>query len=203
MLLKNKLSQFKLILGSQSPRRQLLMRELGLIYNVLLPEEFDESYPSNLLTKEIPIFLSEKKANYFANLENDTILITADTIVDFQGKVLGKPTNRENAIEMISLLSGNQHIVYTGVTFKNRSNMHSFLSESKVYFRKLYYEEIVYYVDHFKPFDKAGAYGAQDWIGLVGIEKIEGSYFNVMGLPVHQLYVELNHFLDKIFLNVE
>jgi len=200
VILNQLLEGKKVILASQSPRRQHLLRELGIPFEVRLNGDDNESYPESLTFNEIPVFLAKKKAKPFENsLSNNEILITSDTIVWCNGKVLGKPVDREDAINILKELSNNKHIVVTGVSIIHRGKEHSFAASTDVYFRELSLEEITYYVDKFKPFDKAGAYGVQEWIGYVGVERIDGSYFNVMGLPVQKLYVELLNFLQNIY----
>jgi septum formation protein len=199
MLLHDKLKGYKLILASQSPRRQFLLGELGFNFEVRLNGNTDETYPNNLQFNTIPVFLAQKKAKPFiADLATNEILITSDTIVWCNQQVIGKPANREEAISFLQTLSGNMHLVITGVCLSSVLKSTTFSIETEVYFRKLEEAEIEFYVDTFKPYDKAGAYGVQEWIGYVGVERINGSYFNVMGLPVQRLYVELNKFLDEI-----
>ncbi|MDR0814394.1 MAG: Maf family nucleotide pyrophosphatase [Bacteroidales bacterium] len=191
--------QIPLILASKSPRRIELMREAGFAFDVVDAGVADETYPSDLQAAEIPLYLSRLKADAYLNhhqLQGNTVLITADTIVWQQNKVLGKPEDRQDAIKMLNDLSGSVHQVFTAVCLTSTAQQRSFYSESKVWFRHLSEDEMVYYTDNFRPYDKAGAYGIQEWIGLVGIEKIEGSYFNVVGLPVHQLYSELLHYVQ-------
>ena len=156
----------------------------------------DEDYSAHLKREEIAIYLCEKKAKAFSENEinENEIVITADTIVCLGDKVLNKPGNREHAIEMLSMLSNNEHQVITGVCLRNKAKMQSFYVISDVYFRHLTRNEIVFYVENYKPFDKAGAYGIQEWIGYIGIEKIKGSYYNVVGLPTARLYEELKVF---------
>ena len=147
--------------------------------------------------EEIPLFLARLKANAFLqiiNIPDTTIVVTADTIVWINNRSLGKPADKKEAIDMLAMLSGNMHQVYTGVCLTTNQKQHAFFDESRVYFKKLTLDEITFYVDHFKPFDKAGAYGIQEWIGLIGIEKIEGSYHNIVGLPIQKLYAELGVF---------
>lgn len=199
MLLHEKLKGYKLILASQSPRRQFLLGELGFTFEVRLNGNTDETYPNNLQFNTIPVFLAQKKAKPFiADLATNEILITSDTIVWCNQQVIGKPANREEAISFLQTLSGDMHLVITGVCLSSVLKSTTFSVETEVYFRKLEEAEIEFYVDTFKPYDKAGAYGVQEWIGYVGVERINGSYFNVMGLPVQRLYVELNKFLDEI-----
>jgi len=181
-----------LLLASQSPRRRALLKELGFPVRIVQPPNVDEVFPGHLKAGEIPVYLSQLKANaYTEPIPDDCILVTADTIVWLNNEVIGKPADRNDAIAMLKKLSGNQHQVYTGVCLKYKNVCHRFYDETNVYFRKLSNEEITYYVDLCRPFDKAGAYGVQEWIGFVGVERIEGSYFNVMGLPTHLLYSEL------------
>ncbi|MEN8120115.1 MAG: Maf family nucleotide pyrophosphatase [Bacteroidota bacterium] len=190
-----KFSNKKIILASQSPRRHNLLKGIGLDFDILTSEETDESFPPEMNTDDVPVYLAKKKAKTFEKfIDDNTILITADTIVSLNGKILNKPTNRSDAENMLNLLSGNSHIVITGVCVKSLHKEKCFSSHTAVYFDDLSKEEIEYYIDKFKPFDKAGAYGIQEWIGYIGIKKIEGSYFNVMGLPVQRLYEELCKF---------
>lgn len=189
-----KLNQFRFILASKSPRRQFLLKELGIPFE-LVTKEVDESFPDHLQKDEIPLFLSRKKADAFErDLDEKTIVITADTIVWINDHVLNKPENAEEASVMLRELSGNRHEVFTGVCLKSSKKEVAFAVRTIVYFRELTAGEINYYISQYKPFDKAGAYGAQEFIGYIGVEKIEGSYFNVMGLPVKELYEELVKF---------
>lgn len=192
-ILYNKLQGKKLILASGSPRRQELLKGLDIPFTIQT-KEVEEVFPTNLKAGAITEYLAELKAAAFENLEENTIIITADTIVWMDGKALMKPTDREDAIEIISKLSDTMHEVFTSVCIKSDSKTSVFTAVTKVYFEKLSKEEIVYYVDNYQPYDKAGAYGAQDWIGYIGIKELKGSYFNVMGLPVHSLYQELMQF---------
>lgn len=195
----------KIILASNSPRRKELLSGLGLEYEVRTLPGLDESYPDGLPMEEIPQYISRKKAAAYT-LGDDELLITADTIVWLDGEVLGKPADEAEARQMLRKLSGKTHQVVTGVTIKALSNSpvkgenslpsregwgRSFASVSHVTFAQLSDEEIDYYVTHYRPLDKAGAYGIQEWIGYIGVTSIEGSYFNVMGLPVQRLYTEL------------
>lgn len=185
----------RLILASKSPRRQQLLSGLGFNFEIVT-REVDESFPSYLKAHEIPLYLSKLKAEAFNDLLDDkTIVITADTVVWINDKVLNKPENEEEAYQMLRLLSGNMHEVFTGVTIKSKFKHQSFFCKTNVYFKHLSDEEIWYYIKNYQPFDKAGAYGAQEWIGYIAIEKIEGSYFNVMGLPVKEVYEELRKFV--------
>ena len=185
---------YQIILGSNSPRRQELLKILG--FNFLnKPINADESFPINLLAEEIPLYLAEKKADaYEDDLKDTEILITADTIVWCEGKVFNKPANFVEGKKMLEALSGKMHEVFTGVCLKSGNKQTTFYDVSKVYFKKLKPEEIEYYLINFTPYDKAGGYGVQDWLGYIGIDKIEGSFYNVMGLPVKELYEELIKF---------
>lgn len=188
------LKKIHLILASKSPRRQYLINELGLNFEVCI-KDVDESFPMNLVAQEIPLYLCEKKAKAFdKELSNNTIVITADTIVWIENQVLNKPENYDDAVRMLKLLSGKMHEVFTGVCLKSSNKTKSFYAVTKVYFKELSDQEIEYYITNFSPYDKAGAYGAQEWIGYIAVEKIEGSYFNVMGLPIRELYEELLKF---------
>lgn len=188
------LKKHNLILASKSPRRQYLMKELGLDFEVHT-KEVDESFPENLKAQEIPLYLCQKKADAFdEELTDNTIVITADTIVWIDNQVLNKPENFDDAVRMLKLLSGKRHEVYTGICLRSKRKTKTFYALTSVYFKELSQEEIEYYINNFNPYDKAGAYGAQEWIGYIAVEKIEGSYFNVMGLPVRELYEELLKF---------
>jgi septum formation protein len=190
----NWLPNYNYILASKSPRRQELLKSLGISFEVLI-NDGDENYPDSLTCEQIPVFLAELKASHFTNgIKENDLLITADTIVWFNGEVLGKPVNKEEAIETLQKLSGHEHQVISGVCLTSIHKKKSFYSVSKVRFKKLLLSEIEYYISEFKPFDKAGAYGIQEWIGYVGITHIEGSFYNVMGLPVQQLYTEIQNF---------
>lgn len=193
----------KIILASNSPRRRELLSGLGFEYEVRTIPGLDESYPAGLTMEEIPQYISRKKAAAY-RLEDDELLITADTIVYLDGEVLGKPRNEEEAKQMLRKLSGRTHQVVTGVTLKalpcllpkeqediDEATLYSFSSVSQVTFAQLTETEIDHYVTHYRPMDKAGSYGIQEWIGYIGVTSIEGSYFNVMGLPVQRLYSEM------------
>ena len=189
------LKKYRLILASNSPRRKELLAGLGLDYEVRTLPDVDESYPESLQGGDIPLYISRMKADaYKPMLQPDELMITADTIVWMDGMVLGKPRNKFGAIEMLRQLSGHTHQVFTGVTITTATRQHSFSVGTEVRFANLTDEEIVYYVDTYQPMDKAGAYGVQEWIGYIGVENIQGSYFNVMGLPVQRLYTELKKF---------
>lgn len=183
---------YQIILASNSPRRKELLSGLGLNYEVRTLPGIDESYPDTLQGEEIPVYISSKKASaYLDALKDNELLITADTIVWLDGRVLGKPADEKEACQMLRDLSGKTHQVITGVTLATTTFQKSFASVSQVTFAPLTEEEICYYVNHYHPMDKAGSYGVQEWIGFIGVERIEGSYFNVMGLPVQRLYREL------------
>jgi septum formation protein len=184
-----------IILASRSPRRRYLLKQLGLEFTEI-SAEVDESFPEHLTPDETAIFLAEKKAGHFEELLEDpkNIVITADTLVLINGQILGKPDGRDGALKMLETLSGNMHQVVTGICIRSLEKTCTFTSWTDVYFKKLSGEEINFYLDHYQPYDKAGAYGIQEWIGYIGITRIEGSYFNVMGLPVQRLYEELSCF---------
>jgi len=189
------ISGYNLILASNSPRRNELMNGLGLKYSVKILKDVDESYPEKLKGSEVALYVASKKAEAFRkHLKKNDLVITADTIVCMDDQVFGKPSDREEAIGMLQALSGRSHWVYTGVCLTGSKSQRSFTAATEVFFATLTEEEILWYVEHYKPFDKAGAYGVQEWIGFVGVERISGSYFNVMGLPVHKLYTELKEF---------
>ncbi len=194
MIIDN-LNKYRIILASRSPRRQKLLRQLGIKFDVII-KDYTESYPQNLSGEEIAVYLSREKAKLFKNeISDNEIVITADTIVWCKNKVLGKPAGAEEARQMIRDLSNDTHEVITGVTLLSSSKEKTFSVSTKVTFDRLSDEEINYYVEEFKPYDKAGAYGIQEWIGLAACSKIEGSYFNVVGLPVQRLYKELREFI--------
>ncbi|MBR5958105.1 MAG: septum formation protein Maf [Salinivirgaceae bacterium] len=187
-------NKYKFVLASKSPRRQELLKGIVPEFDIML-RDTAESYPDTLQGAQIVEHLAKLKASAFEDeLADNQLLITADTIVWIDNQVLGKPKNRAVAIEMLRQLSGCKHTVYTGVCLKTTQKERVFSAATDVYFRQLSDDEIAYYVDTYKPFDKAGSYGIQEWIGYVGIERIDGSYFNVMGLPVQRLYQELKKF---------
>ncbi len=189
------LEQYHIILASGSPRRQELLKGLELNFDVNVKKGIKEDYPKNLQGGEIPLHIAKTKAAAYAeDLRENDLLITADTIVWKDGKVMGKPKSEDEAKEMIKFLSGSTHQVYTGVCIKTREKEDAFFVESTVKFAQIPDEEIEHYVSKYKPLDKAGAYGIQEWIGFVGIEHIEGSYFNIMGLPVQKLWQHLKTF---------
>ena len=186
------LEKYKVILASGSPRRRELMAGLGVNYEVRILPDVDESYPDTLQVEEIPLYIAKEKADaYIPMMQPDELIITADTIVWLDGKVLGKPRDREDALQMLRTMSGRTHKVFTGVCITTTDWQRSFTAQTEVRFATLSEDEIIYYVDNFKPMDKAGAYGVQEWIGFIGVENISGSYYNIMGLPVQKLYREL------------
>lgn len=198
MLLHDRLKDFRLILASQSPRRQQLLSDAGLRYELAPRFECDELFPDDMAADDVAGYLSRLKSEaYPAELGEGDILLTADTVVVVDNDILGKPSSREEAIAMIRRMSGREHKVITGVTLRRKSAAKTFSVCSDVVFRALSDEEIAYYVDNYRPMDKAGAYGIQEWIGYVGIERINGSFYNVMGLPVQRVYVELQEFIDS------
>ena len=188
------LPDINIILASKSPRRQDLLSQLGLQFEIRT-KETEEVYPDHLVREEVAVYLAELKARAFeSELQDNDLLITSDTIVCVDDAILNKPKDREEAVRMLQLLSNRTHEVITGVCLMHKGKLNTFFSETAVYFKALETEEIDYYIDTYKPYDKAGAYGIQEWIGFIGIDKIEGSYFNVMGLPVKRLYEELRKY---------
>lgn len=185
----------KLILGSGSPRRKELLGGLDLAFSVDTENNFVEQYPTGLEAQQVPLYLAEGKSQGFhRELAENEVLITADTVVIVDGKVLGKPHSRREAVEMLKALSGRCHEVVTAVVLRSPRKQLAFSDSTKVHFAALSDDAIDYYIDRYKPFDKAGAYGIQEWIGYAGITSIEGSFYNVMGLPVHRIYQELKNF---------
>jgi len=191
-MINKRLEDYHLVLASASPRRQYLLKELGLDFEILTTY-VKEEYPAGLAPMEIATYLADLKAASFdtARMNPKTILIAADTIVVLGDEILGKPANHDEAVIMLKKLSGKKHDVITAVCLKSRKKKKTFHVQSSVYFKELSLEEIEYYIRNFQPFDKAGGYGVQEWIGYIGISKIEGSFFNIMGLPVKELYEEL------------
>ncbi len=189
------LKEYHIILASKSPRRQELLRGMGVDFEILT-KETPENYPSDLPLDEVPKYLSLQKSLAFDDneLPADYLLITSDTVVICEGEILGKPKDREDASRMLELLSGKTHHVVTGVTVRSAEKTTSFAVRSNVTFAELEQDEIDYYIEHCKPYDKAGAYGIQEWIGYVGISGLEGSFYNVMGLPTRKLYQCLKSF---------
>ena len=196
MLLHEQLKNRRIILGSRSPRRRELLADCDITFEVADSYEVEEVFPADLPAAEVAEYLSRLKADgYPQPLAEADILITADTVVINNGEILGKPTDRNHAIRMIASLGGKTHTVITGVTIRTAERSVSFSSSSEVTFRELDTDEIEYYVDTYRPFDKAGAYGIQEWIGCTAIESISGSFYNVMGLPVAALYKQLKQFV--------
>lgn len=183
---------YKILLASQSPRRQELLGGLDIEFDVFVKKNIDESYPDNLPTSQVAEYLSHKKAQaYLTDIKTNVLIITADTVVIHDNEILGKPKDKTEAFEMIVNLSGKTHQVITGVTLTTQNKQHSFSSVTDVTFSELTKEEVAYYIEKYRPYDKAGSYGIQEWIGYIGVEHINGSFFNVMGLPVQQLYQAL------------
>ena len=190
----NNLKDYQLILASQSPRRHQMLKELGLSFE-LKTKDVEEVYPDGLTPEEIPVYLAELKGKAFKeDVVSNELVITADTIVCIDDWILGKPKDRNDAVKMLRALSGRAHQVISGVSLRSKEKSVSFATTTNVHFKTLSEEEINYYIDNYKPFDKAGAYGIQEWIGFIGIDGIEGSYFNVVGLPIQRLYQELSEF---------
>jgi septum formation protein len=181
--------QLPIILASKSPRRQELMKLMGLDFTIEL-KDVDESYPEDLTPAQIAVYISEQKAKAFESMDGK-VVITADTIVALNGEILGKPTDKAHAQEMLKKLSGTKHEVYTGVTISKQDKIISFYDLTEVTCRHATNQEIDYYIDNFKPYDKAGSYGVQDWWGLAVVTAMHGSYTNVMGLPTEKLYKAL------------
>ena len=189
------LKKYNIVLASKSPRRQELLKGVGVEFSVIT-KDVDESYPSNMSVYDVAPYLSVKKAKAFNEdeLPENYMVITADTVVIVDDEILGKPKDTEGAYEMLNKISGKKHSVITGVTIRTSDKVKTFSVVSKVSFETLDKEEIEYYVNNFKPYDKAGAYGIQEWIGYIGVNHVEGSYFNVMGLPTQKLYKMLKTF---------
>ena len=186
----------KIILASASPRRKELLAGLGVDFEVDTRNSFEETYSDDIPHERIPEVLSEGKSyGFHRELASDEILITSDTLVLCEDHVMGKPADRDEAYRMLRLLSGKSHKVITAITLRDNSRISTLSDTALVHFKELSDEEIYYYIDNFKPFDKAGAYGIQEWIGYIGIDKIEGSYFTIMGFPVHLVYQELTKFI--------
>jgi septum formation protein len=189
-------SQFRFILGSKSPRRQHLLKELGIRFEVVTVEA-EEIYPQHLQGAEIALYLCELKADHFRlqDYPDNTVLITADTIVWLENECIGKPKDKQDSLAMLRKLSGKTHTVYSGICLKTLKKRRSFFSETLVHFKSLTEEEIRFYIEHHRPFDKAGSYGIQDWIGFTAVTGISGCYYNVMGFPVQLFWQELSDFL--------
>lgn len=192
--LTEKLGNTEIILGSASPRRAQLLKELGISFKVMV-KEVDETPPPNFRKEDVVMFLARKKALAFRNeMKENQLIITADTLVVLDNHILGKPADKDDAVRMLQMLSGKKHHVVTGVCIMTHQKSEAFFCRTEVAMKVFRPEEIDYYTDTYKPFDKAGAYGIQEWIGLTGIDYIQGSYFNVVGLPVKELYEQLLKF---------
>ena len=186
---------YKIILASNSPRRKELLKGLDIDFEVRIIPNIDESYPPDTPPEQIPSYIAQKKADaYKASIKEDELIITADTVVVLDGDILEKPVDKNDALQMIKRLSGRKHKVITAVVLTATDKRKDFSVMSTVDFAELTDSEIEYYVDKYKPFDKAGAYGIQEWIGYIGVKGIEGSFYNVMGLPIQRLYQELKTF---------
>lgn len=193
------LKNYNVILASNSPRRKELLAGLGIDFEIRTLPDVDESYPETLSGADIPLYISKEKADAYRDmLAPGELMITADTIVWIDGSVLGKPKDREDALRMLRQMSGRTHEVFTGVCITTTGWQRSFSARTEVRFASLSDEEITYYVDKYRPMDKAGAYGVQEWIGFIGVEYISGSYYNIMGLPVQRLYQELKNELTAL-----
>ena len=194
----SRLKKYDIILGSNSPRRKQLLEQSGIPFRVL-GKQTSEDFPKSLSPEEIVLFLSKNKSKAYTEelSAKNTIVITADTIVISDGEILNKPSDAAEAEKMLRSLSGKTHEVYTGVTISSNSDSTCFFDKTLVSFAKLSQEEITYYINNFKPFDKAGSYGIQEWLGLIGIDRIEGSYHNVVGLPVQKVYAMLKSFINE------
>lgn len=193
----NLLAPYKVVLASKSPRRQQLLSGLGVSFEIRT-KDVDESFPAHFDAAQVVSFLADQKAAAFnAEMLENELVITSDTTVSVNGIILNKPENREEAIAMLELLSGKTHTVATGVCLMTLQQKHTFVEQTEVTFDQLTREEIEYYIDNFKPYDKAGSYGVQDFIGYMGVKKLNGCFFNVMGLPLNRLYHELQAFLRK------
>lgn len=196
-MMSSLLENIPLVLVSSSPRRRELLTKAGFDIKVK-SFPFVEAFPEGLPVDEVPVFLAEDKARQLPiEMKEGSIVITADTIVVLENEILGKPQDRDEAVYMLESLSGKEHKVLTGVCISMSTRIKSFVSTTNVTFSELSSGEIDYYIDNFEPYDKAGSYGIQEWIGYIGVEKITGSYFNVMGLPIQKLYIELKKFLNK------
>ncbi len=194
-LLADKFKGKKIILASESPRRKKLLEGVDIPFKIGKVSNYNETYPKDLSVKRVPQYIANQKSLHFSNpLKANEIVITADTIVVLNGKKIGKPKDRTDAIKMLGKLSGHKHTVVTGVCIRDNKHKKSFSASSDVWFGEMTKDEICRYVDKYKPYDKAGAYGVQEWIGYIGIIKINGSFYNVMGLPIQKLYRELLKF---------
>ena len=190
-ILDEKINHISIVLASKSPRRQELLKNIFSDFNIEV-RQIDETFPTSLQGGNIAQYISEQKAKAFISEKRDELIITADTIVCLENQVLGKPKSFQEAYNMLRALSGKTHVVYTGVSLLFKGEVTSFYDATRVSFYELSDEEINYYINKHQPFDKAGSYGIQEWMGYVGIQKMEGDFFNVMGLPLHRLYREVN-----------
>lgn len=198
-MLLDKLKNYNIILASQSPRRRELLALMGITFTVAEPYDVDESFPAAISVEEASWYISRLKASkYPYDLATNDLLITSDTLVILDGKVFGKPTSRQEAINTLKMLSSKTHKVITGVTLRMGDTTQSFSDVTEVTFRSLGEDDIEFYVDKFEPYDKAGAYAVQEWIGAIGVSSISGSYYNIMGLPTDALYRQLALLLNKI-----
>lgn len=198
-MLLDRLKEYNIILASQSPRRRELLTLMDIPFTVAAPYYVDETSPSTVNSEEAAWYISRLKAQHYPyEIADNDLIITSDTLVILDDKMYGKPKDRQDAINSLKSLSGNTHKVITGVTFRTKSVMQSFSETTQVTFKSLKEEDIIYYVDKFLPYDKAGSYAIQEWIGAVGVSNINGSYFNIMGLPTDTLYGQLTLFLNKL-----
>lgn len=194
-MISEEINRYRVILASRSPRRKELLHGLGIKFEVII-KDWNEIYPCDLKAEQIALYVASEKAAFFrADLKENELIITADTIVWCNDRILDKPLDNDDALRILRMISGKTHEVITGVCLLSTKKEKSFFSSTKVTFSDFSDEELNYYISNYKPFDKAGAYGIQEWIGLAGCSRIEGSYFNVMGLPVEQLYHELGKFV--------
>lgn len=192
-MLKEQLKKYNVILASGSPRRQQFLKDLNLDFTIKL-KNVKEIYPLHLKATEITDFLAELKSSPFKELNKEDILITSDTIVWMNNEAIGKPTDKASAISILKRLSGKKHQVITSICIKTKESIKIINDTTDVYFKELTENEILYYIENYQPYDKAGSYGIQDWIGYIGVERIEGDFFNVMGFPVHKFYEEMSKF---------
>lgn len=189
------LKKYHILLASKSPRRRELLAELRIPFNPISLGGIDESFPDSIPSEDVPQFLADRKADaYLSVIKNNEMVITADTLVIKGDKIFGKPHSSEEAFEMLNELSDSIHKVITGVCIVTKDRRVSFTTSTDVHFSKIAKEDIIYYIENFQPFDKAGAYGIQEWIGCIAVDSINGSFYNVMGLPIHRLYQELKLF---------
>lgn len=185
----------KIILSSNSPRRKELLAGLGVDFEVRVLKDIDEQYPDDIPLNEVPLYIAKEKASAY-NIAQDELVVTADTVVIVENEILGKPKDRAEAYEMLRKISGKTHQVVTGVCLTTLDIQRSFTVTTDVEFKELSDDEIYYYIDKYRPFDKAGAYGIQEWIGYVGVLSLKGSYYNVMGLPVQRIYEEFTSYFE-------